>query len=472
MKPVRRTGPRECHRLRLQGRNHRELGARSAEAFGRASRYIVKMLSRKAARDPAWKDSFHKAAARHARLLDTRWPQRVEELQGFSRGLGMHPDDVVCARLMLESLLAPRCTNFGAVGPATEDGGVMISWNFDVPPFFKLLMGRFPLFVRDVDGTNPYLCLGLGPLFGVGILNAEGLCSVVNAVGITDDGEGYGPFELNNRAMETCSTVTEARAVFSENPRQATRAMFAGLLMNWNMIWADLSGGLEVFEYSHNHFHAEPAGPKGVIASTNHHQFLDRELSGSFDPSDMDEIAGSYSRLARMWSLLEQYHGKIGPFVAKLIISDHIPDYSLLREYGIEREWWQDKVDDSTICAHPWNWKKHLLNGDIEGALVEYFVSATIYSLQIQPESSTVWFTRGNPCRNPTLPVYWGSLLGTDVRKQQDAFMPWEVGRLQVEDRRRGLFRSDAGPLEAALTRLWFRVIGIIEDYAFRTHME
>jgi len=380
----------------------------------------------------------------------------------------MNVEDLVAARSIMESIILPQCTNFGAVAPATREGDVLVSWNFDASVVLKFLMGRFPFFVQEVEGTIPYLCLGVPGLFGIGILNAQGLCCVVNAVGVTDGGAGISPFELNHQAMESCSTVKEAAQVFQENPRQTTRSMALGMLMNWNMIWADREGSLAVLEYSHNHFHRQDAGEEGFVASANHHQFLDRTRSGSFDPLSQAMIAGSYSRLGRMWALLREHHGRIDPLVAKLIVSDHLPDYSLLEEFGIKGEWWEDKPDDATICAHSWNLKKHLLKGEVFAAMEENSWSTTLYSLQIQPLTHTVWFANGHPCRNPSQPFCWAKELG--VSEATVDRVPAAAYRFEPRKHlhRGAMFRRDARPLRSLLTRIWFIVIKVVEGVAFR----
>jgi len=441
--------------LKLYGKDRFELGASAALTSGSMIKSLVRSLSRWARRHPE-------------KLLSQEPPKDISELEGLARGLGIATEDLFCARMLIESLAVPQCTNFGAVPPATKDDDIMVSWNFDAPLILKMIMGRFPLYVRELEGTIPYLCLGAPAVFGIGILNAEGLSCVVNAVGVTDAGEGYSQFELNNRAMETCTTVSEAAEVFSEGPRQATKSIAMGMLMNWNMIWADRHGSLSVFENSHSHFYEQPAGAEGIIASANHHQFLDRDLSGSCDPSTLDLLAGSYSRLARMWALLREHHGLIEPRVANLIVSDHRPDYSLLAEFGIERQWWEEKVDDSTICAHAWNMKKHLLKGEFELALTEWGISTTLYSLQVQPLSMTVWFTNGQPCRNLTTPVYWGKMLGAEVERYPGAVDPADLSRREKERSRRGVFREDASPGEARFNRAWFGVTEAVEKLCFK----
>lgn len=436
----------------VYGNDRLEMGRSEAAAAGPRIRSISRWLARRARRHPDGLDSLLAEVRRTLRHATTG--SRLE-LEGIARALSMHPHDVLCAKLAAQSTALPGCTNFGTVGPATADGNPLVSWNFDVSPVFRLFMGSFPLFVRHLKGTTPYVCFGVPALYGIGILNASGLTSVVNAMSLTDEGDGISPFELNNTAMESCASVDEAEQVFRAGPRKVLRALSAGVLMNWNTIWADGSGALSVFEYTHRDFHREDAGEDGVIASANHHQFMDPALSTCPGPDVVDWLHGSYSRLARMWALLRQWKGRIDPVVAKTIVSDHVPDYSTLGGYGIERQWWQEKLDDSTICAHNWNWKRHLLAGELSLAYEEASVSWTVFSLQIQPSDMTVWLTDGHPCRNRAVPVYFGEALGNDAPPLQGALVPALAGRERSQETMWGLFRTGMSPLEAAITRVW-----------------
>jgi hypothetical protein len=443
----------------VRGKDRFALGVEAARVSGAHTRAVVKVLSVLARRQPSILEAAHTGEAADAGTL--------AEVEGASRAMGLAADDLLAARRIMESLAMPACTNFGAVGPATEDGNVMTSWNFDVPPFFRLLFGRFPLFVREIEGSIPYLAHGIPALFGMGVMNAEGLTCVINAVGVTDDGDGYSPFELNNIAMETCTRVPEAARVFSERPRKTIKAMTVGVLMNWNTIWADADGNLSLFEYSHSHFNEHDATAQAVIASANHHQFLDRALSGGMDPNRQPLISGSYSRLARMYALLEEYRGRLGPKAAKEIVSDHIPDYSLLSDFGVRREWWEEKLDDSTICAHAWNVKKHLRHARFNDAFLEASFSTTLYSFQFQPRSMTSWFTNGHPCRNNPVPVYWGKLLGNEAERYPGALEPAELFGAKRRTDRRLIFSRDAAGMEALIGGAWMAMVRASERNNF-----
>ena len=145
-----------------------------------------------------------------------------------------------------------------------------------------------------------------------------------------------------------------------------------------------------------------------MLASANHHQFLDRGLTGSPDPVIEPAIAGSYARLARMWELLQTYGGGIDPRTAQAITSDHGANYETLREFGLEPAWHGERVDDSTVCAHPWNFWRHLARGEFETAFTERLISMTLYRFLMEPRRCTLWFGRGYPCRGQYQPLWVG----------------------------------------------------------------
>jgi hypothetical protein len=439
--------------IRIHGRDHYRLGEEAARADGIRARMLVKLAARMARRrKPAgrpWAD------------------ETLARVEGSARVLSMSGDDLLSAMSVLEPLMVRGCSNFGAMPPATRGDDVMVSWNFDAFEPMSVLIGRYPLYVREIDGLNPYVCFGNPVLFGIGVMNVKGLCCAVNAVGVLDDGEGMSPFEMNNLAMENCGRVDEAAAIFEAGPRGVTKGVSMAMFLNWNTIWADLDGSMAVFEYSHNYFNKQPAGEKGVIASTNHHQFLDQSKSGNPTPEQLELFRGSYSRLGRMYSLLAQYHGEIDPKVAKLIISDHMPDYSLLKGRGVEREWWQRRVDNATICAHPWNMWRHILAGEIGEALEEMTMSATLYSMQMQPRSGIVWFTKGRPCRNATTPMWFGGMLGMECEKPE-AIEPAAGHFAAQRNERSGIMRDGMNPSEELLEKVWLTATDIEEKGALK----
>ncbi len=392
---------------------------------------------------------------RHLALLAEGYPAQLDRLKGLARALGIEAHQVATAALALASQPGIGCTNFAAVPPATSDGKVYVSWNLDLSPLFRMLVGRMPLYVRDVQGSKPYVCMGLPVIFGVGVMNGDGLCSCVNSVGAMDGGEGLTFFELNNLAMETQSTVDGAVGVWRDNPRQVLPGLAIAIIMNANSIFADMGGDAAVIEHSHRHLAVEKAADHGgVLASANHHQFLDRSLSGGADPLREPLIAGSFARLARMWELLETLRGKIDRHTAGIIARDHGLNYSTLAEFGIHPDLYGERVDDATICCHPWNFFRHLRRGELTEALVELNVARTLNSIIMDPGRCSIYITPGNPCRYQYVPVWVGDALRMEwadrAREEIDYRPERHLRRLQ---RRVDVFRRPQASRTSDLAR-------------------
>ncbi len=405
-------------------------------------------------------------ARRHLDILSDRYPRHRERLEGLARALGAEVTELTTASLALASRPGIGCTNFAAVPPATTDGKIYVSWNFDLSPFFRLLLGRMPLYVRDIQGSKPYVCMGLPVLFGIGVMNGDGLCSCVNSVGATDGGEGLTFFELNNLAMETQSTVDGAVSVWRDNPREVLPGLAIAIIMNANSIFADMNGEAVVIEHSHHHMAVERAADHGgVLASANHHQFLDRALSGGADPLKEPLIAGSFARLARMWELLEMFKGRIDRHTAGIITRDHGLNYSTLAEFGIRPDPYGERVDDATICCHPWNFFRHLRRGELVEALVEMNVARTLNSILMDPGRCTIYITPGNPCRHQYVPVWVGDALRmewADRAREEIDYRP--DGRLRRRERRRDMFRRPRATRTSDLARsLTLRAFGSLD---------
>jgi hypothetical protein len=432
------------------------IAARGREWLFRAALEQAAASLRRRGADPAETAAKTK---RHLALLEERYPAQLERIGGMARALGIEAREVAMGGLALASLTATGCTNFTAVPPATSDGKVYVSWNFDLPPWFRMIVGRMPLYVRDIAGSKPYVCMGLPVLFGIGIMNGDGLSSCVNSVGAMDSGEGLTFFELNNLAMETQSTVDGAVSVWRDNPREVVPGLAIAIIMNANNIFADINGDAAVIEHSHHHLAVEKAaGHGGVLASANHHQFLDRSLSGGADPSIEPLITGSYARLARMWELLESFKEHIDLSTIRMITTDHGLNYSTLAEFGIERSYYDERIDDATICCHPWNFFRHLRRLELVEALVEVNVARTLNNILMDPSRCTIYITAGNPCRKQYVPVWVGDALRMEwadkAREEIDYAPDW---RPKSRARRIDIFRRP-GATEASD---WMRSIGL-----------
>ncbi len=356
-------------------------------------------------------------AGRHIETLREYYPQRLERLKGLSDALDSSLVDVVAMSLFFPELVKMGCTTTAVAPPATSDGQIYTSWNMDVldPLILFGIPALLPLpinlvfFIQDIPGCNKYVILGIPLIFSIGLLNDKGLTYVANALGLTDGSEeGLTDFELNVLAMETCSSVDEVVTLYERTPKYSLAGFSAAIFMNMNTIWTDPSGNMVGIEHS-GHYMVIRYGEDHILASTNHHQYLDRSLSGSPTPLEQKAIEGSYARLGRAWELLHENYGEIDLDFMMDFTADHGRNYTLLREFG---DYSEDKpVDDDTICCHYWNIPKYLRNLDVGSALDAFLAGTTLYSIIIQPNDFIIWFCPGRPCTMPFIPLYFADLL-------------------------------------------------------------
>jgi len=300
------------------------------------------------------------------------------------------------------------CTTLVAVPPATKDGEIYLLWNFDILRPAKVIFDRCRFFVANSGGYN-YVAWGIPGWLHIGMMNEKGLCFVGNAVGMKDgDGKGTTILEIIQSALSSCSTVDEVSKLYSESTRLVLPGYSAAIFANLNSMWADEQGNAVTIEYSKNHIAVRPIGESGIMVETNHHQYLDRRLSGSADPDRQNAIAGSYGRLGRAWEMAEEYAGKFDLETVVRFASDHGKNYSLLPDFEIPQT---GVVDDSTICCHLWNYGWYLRRFRLKKALDAMAEGETVYSFILQPRKRTIWLCRGKPCRSKYMPLEFGKAL-------------------------------------------------------------
>jgi len=344
---------------------------------------------------------------RHILTLKKYYPQRLERIRGLGFSLGINPDRLLALPTYLSKFIKVGCTNTVCAPPATKDGQIYLSWNMDIFSATRVMRYLPLLHISDLPNSHKYFCLGLPCLGGLGLLNDQGLSYAPTAVGMKDGGgEGLLDFELNNLAMESCENVEEVVSLYKDKPKYSFPGWSAGIFLNLNCIWGDSLGGGVAIEHSSHHLAFEYL-KEGIMAIANHHQFLNRDLTGSVNPDQMPAISGSYCRLGRMWNLLKSYQGEIDLKVMKKITADHKLEIEHLKGYS-----YQEPVDDATICGHYWNLLDHLKRGRIKRAVEAYLMGRTILSWIIEPKKLTIWLCRGNPCRSPFIPIYCAEMLG------------------------------------------------------------
>lgn len=334
--------------------------------------------------------------------LKEYYPQRLERLKGLASSLGTSVENLQAISIYLSKAIMGGCTASFCAPPATKDGEVYLSWNID---FFKAaeIIGKFFMFyISEIPGYNRYVAFGIPCLLAAPLLNEFGLSCVDAAVGLKDGGgKGLMDTEISGLCMEKCRDVSEVLNTYKNVRLYSFPGITGGMLLNLNFIWGDWAGNGVAIEHSSNYIHYEYA-KHGILAIANHHQFLDRKLTGSPDPDELPAISGSYCRLGRMWNLLKKNKGNIDLSILKRIMADHNLETEHIKDYN-----YTEPVDDGTLCVHYWNIKKYLRERRFRSAIEAYFMGKTVGSVIIQPKSLIINRCSGNPCSRPYRPIYF-----------------------------------------------------------------
>lgn len=328
-------------------------------------------------------------------VLKERYPEKLERISGISSSTGIDVLTLTGISLIFSSLVRFACTDCFASPSVTSDKKVYLAWNMDIFSASRIFINFLRLILVEIPGYKRYVGFGFPVLGTIGILNEDGLSYVATATGVKDGGgDGLLDMDINNLCMEKCADIESVIKTYRENKISSVSGLTASIFLNLNCIWADIKGNGVAIEHSSNYIHFEFA-KEGILAIANHHQFLDRNLTGSPTPSVMNAITGSYCRLGRMWKLLRENKGNICVDVLKKILSDHTLEKEHVKEFSYE-----EPIDDGTICCHYWNLKDYLKKGNFKRAYECYLAGKTLLSYIIDSQDLTIYRCRGNPCRN------------------------------------------------------------------------
>jgi Acyl-coenzyme A:6-aminopenicillanic acid acyl-transferase. len=149
---------------------------------------------------------------------------------------------------------------------------------------------------------------------GDGLMNDKGLAAVINACWVREEeGGGLTRKERLSKVMETCSDVYQVVELLNSAPRFSKFGIGEDRQHQWNYLFADVNEGIASVEATHNYFavkYGKETG--GILASGNHHQFLDYNITGSWSKERKPNgYKSSWIRTGRMWDLLRENHGEI-----------------------------------------------------------------------------------------------------------------------------------------------------------------
>jgi len=224
----------------------------------------------------------------------------AEEIAGFHRAAAHHR---VMQRLS-------GCTNFAAFGPASADGSLWHSRNFDFPGH-GVLDRYLVVYIVEPQGKIPFVAVGWSGNYPEGVhtaMNAQGLSlgymhSVAPGESIMD---APNLWRLFRRVMEEASTIEEALAVLEAGPRKgAANLLLADGKVPEAVVVELTSGALAVRR-----------AEEGIVYATNH--FVSPEMSY---PENKDP--DSHARFARLGELSRLHYGRFDLAQTVALLRDH-----------------------------------------------------------------------------------------------------------------------------------------------------
>jgi len=332
-------------------------------------------------------------------------PSFIEELKGLSDSTGIKVERLIAAQIIFHSFLGGACTVTASTGNATKNNETYLTENFD-SKFDNRNTYRFNLFRflmiliirsytwrwnRIINIARPglqqykYAFIGIPVIGETTLLNEKGLGYGGTGTHLTnnksryiDEGSGILPYLLSRHAMRTCKNVFEVANLFQNSKRAADKNKVWPHDYDYDsFIYCDREGNILVIQQTHSHIITVfgnstdiTGASEGILWHSNHHQWLDANLTGSIYPGEEGVKNSSFVRAARARELLEMNYGNITLDVCKSITRDHGQGSN------------ENGKDSWDICRHP----------------DKNDFSVTLYSWIVVPKKMTVYWTFGSPC--------------------------------------------------------------------------
>jgi predicted choloylglycine hydrolase len=353
---------------------------------------------------------------KHIDILNRYYPDYIKRLEGLADVLNVPLEKLIETHLKIASIFNYGCTNMACAKTATKDGKNYVTWNADFYASFKILFPiafDLPLYtLTDVEGSNRYMTMGIPLIAGFGHLNDKGLGLTTSAVHSEDNGSGLTVFELTSMVMEKCSDVPCAVKTIESLPRASSPV---SSLFTSNYLLVDSLGNIATVEATHNYF-AVNYGENGILAQANHHQFLDRALSGGLGP-DNNGYPSSWIRAGRAWDLLKDNYGNIDITMLETFTTDtengiNIMGKNIGGNNSISRNMfpfgWLDYYAGSLTGKYYYMGKPAAFADP-----VILLPDQTDFSIIIDVNDKVIWWAGGHPGVVKHLPIYCAKYLGT-----------------------------------------------------------
>ncbi len=293
-------------------------------------------------------------------------PATVNLIQGLADGLELDFERLLRYNLVafLRDVLITRqhtsgaiegCTTWAATGPATSDGQPILAKNRD----YRLEHLPVQLVVRaEPTGAYSYICVTSAGSPGVFVagFNEAGLAVADTHVSSTDVGPGLPTYALSMHLLEEHRTVRSALTYLQSMPRLGRN----------NLLLADVTGDITLFEMGHRHS-AVLEAEAGLLVNTNHYR--SPVMQPYFVDTEPERLRGNtFQRYQKVKETLTGAYGQIDLVLAQQLMATHTGSLA-------------------SICRHP--------SPDSD--------SSTISAMLFLPVQRQMRFCHGPPCRG----VYW-----------------------------------------------------------------
>jgi len=243
----------------------------------------------------------------------------------------------------------------------------------------------FNLWIVNISSMSyKYAFLGIPIFLEFPLINEMGLGFGGNSVGLTkkptrfiDEGKGISTYLMLKLTMMNCRNVSEVIDFWKSNNRASGKyRQWPHIFDNSAGLWCDIDNNILCIEQTHNYFIAVfrnstdvTNSKEDIIWHSNHHQWLNPNLTGSIYP---EEDISSKLRAERAHMVLIENYGNITIDVCKQICRDY---------YG---RYYSNRIDSANIWSNP----------------DEKDLRRTIISWIIEPKKYMVHITSGSPIDN------------------------------------------------------------------------
>lgn len=313
--------------------------------------------------DPA----FEAVVAKTEQVLHAVDADTVELIRGLAEGLNIEFSRLLRYNLVafLRDILTTRrqlnkkspgtpaegCTTWAATGPATLNGLPILVKNRD----YHLAHLPLQVVVRAEPAAGhryTFVASAGSPGVFVAGFNEAGLAVADTHVSSTDVGPGLPTYALSMHVLEQHRTVRSALAYLQSMPRLGRN----------NLLLADATGDIALFEIGHHHSAVLEAGDS-LLVNTNH--FCSATMQPYFVDTEPDALQGNtFARYRTVTDVLAKNRGQIDVPLARQLMATHAGPLD-------------------SICRHP------LPEAD----------SSTISTMIFLPAQRQMLFAHGQPCK-------------------------------------------------------------------------